>query len=101
MKQLVENKMLGGGDGDTTKLQRSKRDKRSSLRKSVSFNEDELGLDSGISSLRTDLDSEGEDVADEEQLEREVEEMKKKIAQSKNEFYSLIGKLFIHALVGS
>lgn len=90
MKQLMENKMMGSsisqdGSGDG----RGKSENRATLRKSVSFQDSSMGLDSGISSIRTEQESE-EELTEEEQLEKEVEEIKQKIAESKQELSSLI-----------
>ncbi|XP_030843865.1 uncharacterized protein LOC586025 [Strongylocentrotus purpuratus] len=91
MKQLMDNKMMGssilreGGEANIL----AKTPKTSTLQKSVSFNEDSFGVDSGISSIRTEQDSEGY-ATEEEKLEKEVEEMKQKIAKSEREISSLI-----------
>ncbi|XP_041452535.1 uncharacterized protein LOC121405694 isoform X3 [Lytechinus variegatus] len=91
MKQLMDNKMMGsgilkeGGDAHAS----AKSPKTSTLQKSVSFNDDSFGLDSGISSIKTEQDLE-EFKTEEEKLEREVEEMKQKIEESKREISSLI-----------
>ena len=92
MKQLMDNKMMGssilreGGEPNTL----ARTPKTTTLQKSVSFNDDSFGLDSGISSIRTEQDSEGY-ATEEEKLEKEVEEMKQKIAKSEREISSLIG----------
>ena len=88
MKQLMDNKMLSSG---SILRETSKSDKDYTLQKSVSFQEGSTGLDSGISSIRTELDSEGEEFTEEEKLEKEVEEIKRKIADSKQEISSMIG----------
>lgn len=101
MKQLMDNKMMGssilreGGEAANT-LARTP--KTSTLQKSVSFNDDSFGLDSGISSIRTEQDSEGY-ATEEEKLEKEVEEMKQKIAKSEREISSLIGTVVQCALL--
>ncbi|XP_072165649.1 uncharacterized protein [Diadema setosum] len=92
MKQLMDNKMLGSSilkeeGGNAKDSAKSGRD--SALQKSVSFQEDSFGRDSGISSIRTEQDSEGE-MTEEEQLEKEVEEIKKRIEDSRQEVSSLI-----------
>lgn len=100
MKQLMDNEMMGssilreGGEAYTL----AKTPKTSTLQKSVSFNDDSFGLDSGISSLRTEQDSEGY-ATEEEKLEKEVEEMKQKIAKSEREISSLIGTVVKCALL--